>query len=318
MEKVIKKILVTGGTGFIGSHLVEELLKYNYIIVIPYIKIEKKSLFATNPLFKRVIVERVNIKNKKKIIALVKKHNIDFIFHLAAETIVTSSLKNPYKTLETNIMGTINILETARLLPRIKGVIVASSDKAYGKSHKPYTETFPLRGSHPYDVSKSALDLICQAYIETYKTPVIIARFGNAYGEGDLHTDRVIPAICLAIATNKIVQLRSDGTYIRDYLYVKDVAKGYVMLMKKFEFTKGEAYNFSSHERLSVLDLIKQMEKILHTKIPYKITNSAVNEIPHQNLIDQKIRKLGWKNIYTLKKTIPSVYRWYLHYAKAS
>ncbi|EKD86451.1 MAG: NAD dependent epimerase/dehydratase family [uncultured bacterium] len=193
----------------------------------------------------------------------------------------------------------------------MKGVIVASSDKAYGKTEKPYTEETPLKGDHPYDVSKSSADLISQTYFKTYNLPVVITRFGNVYGEGDLHMDRIIPGICEALIRDETFVIRSNGKYVRDYLYVKDVVDGYLLLANSLEKTIGEAYNFSSSDKLSVLELIKLAEKVFGKKIKYVIKNNAKNEIPYQHLNDQKIRSLGWKNEYTLEKALPGVLDWY-------
>ncbi|MFH1827585.1 MAG: NAD-dependent epimerase/dehydratase family protein, partial [bacterium] len=218
---------------------------------------------------------------------------------------------HPRDVFETNIMGTVNILEACRKDPNIEGIIVASSDKAYGKTKNKYTEKSPLKGDHPYDVSKSCEDLIAQTYYKTYGMPIIITRFGNVYGEGDLHFDRIVPGICKSIAIGKPLEIRSDGTYVRDYIYVKDVAEGYLFLMKRSGSLKGEAFNFSSKDTLSVFELINKAEKILKTKINYKILNNVKNEIPYQHLDDKKIRKLGWKQSYNLEAALKKVLEWY-------
>jgi CDP-glucose 4,6-dehydratase len=208
-------------------------------------------------------------------------------------------------------MGTVNVLEAARINGRVKGIIVASSDKAYGKTDKAYTEESPLRADHPYDVSKASADLISQAYFATYGLPVVVTRFGNVYGEGDLHFGRIIPDICESIIKKKVLRIRSDGTYVRDYIYVKDVVNGYLFLLKNINRIKGEAFNFSSSDTLSVLDLVKKAEKILKVKISYKSLNNAKNEIPYQHLDDSKIKNLGWKSAHLLKKTLPNILQWY-------
>ena len=230
---------------------------------------------------------------------------------MAAEPIVEKAFEDPYSTFETNIMGTVNLLEAVRKNPKVKGVIVASSDKAYGKTVKTYTEDSPLRGDHPYDVSKSAQDLIAQTYFKSYGLPIIITRFGNVYGEGDIHLNRIIPGICEAVIKNKVLEIRSNGKYVRDYLYVKDVVEGCMVLLEKFQSNVGEAFNFSSNENMSVLQVIKHAEKTLQKKIPYKILNTAKNEIPYQHLNDLKIRKLGWKPNESLEKTFARILDWY-------
>jgi len=139
----------------------------------------------------------------------------------------------------------------------------------------------------------------------------VITRFGNVYGEGDLHFDRIIPGICKSIIKNKVLEIRSDGTYVRDFIYVGDVVAGYFTLLKNISNIYGEAFNFSSSENISVLDLVKKAGKSLGVKVNYKVLNTAVNEIPYQHLDDSKIRKLGWENKYSFASTLPKIIDWY-------
>ncbi len=315
MEVKGKKILVTGGAGFIGSHIVEKLINLGAKVSVIDIQIDKKSLFATNKLKNKANFKLLDIRDRKKITEFLKKESPEYILHLAAEPIVEKAYIDPLSVFETNIMGTIHLLEEVRKNKKIKGIIVASSDKAYGKTKSAYTENSSLRGDHPYDVSKSSMDLICQAYHKTYNTPIVITRFGNVYGEGDFNSSRIIPGICEAIVKNSVLMIRSDGTYIRDYLYVKDVVDGYIFLLKNFKKVNGEAFNFSSKDTLSVLKLIKNAEKALKVKIKYKIMDTAKNEIPYQHLNDIKIRKLGWKNKYNLKTSLTKVLDWYKNFS---
>lgn len=315
VEKIANKtIIVTGGSGFIGSHLVKKLLKRKARIIVVDIKIHPKSFFAQEKLKQKIIYKNIDIRNKDKIFQLFKEYIPDYVFHLAAEPIVAASYSDPISTFETNIMGTVYILEAAKMIPSIRCLIIASSDKAYGKTTKIYNEKSPLQGDHPYDVSKSSVDLIAQSYYKTYNLPIVITRFGNVYGEGDMHEDRIIPGICEAIAKKTKLLIRSDGTYIRDYLYVKDVADGYIFLLKNMKKTIGQAYNFSSFDCLSVLKLIRKTELILQRKIHYEIKNTAKNEIPYQHLDDKKIRKMGWKSKYALDQGIKKTYKWYKKY----
>lgn len=305
------RVLVTGGAGFIGSHLVKNLTSSGIKTFVIDIKVDPRSYFAQEKLQRKCRFEILDIRHKDLVGKFLVENSINYIFHLAAEPIVQEVFSNPYPAFETNIMGTINILEGARKLSSLKAIIFASSDKAYGKSEKPYKEDSPLRGDHPYDVSKSAADLISQAYFKTYGLPLVIARFGNVYGEGDFHFGRIVPDICEAIIKNKTLMLRSDGTYIRDYLYVEDVVSGYLFLIENFQKLKGEAFNFSSEDTFSVMDLIGKAEKILGMKVKYKILDIAKNEIPYQHLNNAKIRKLGWENRYRLTDTLQRVLNWY-------
>lgn len=320
-----KNILVTGGTGFVGSHLVEELVRQKANVVTTFITTNPRSYFFGQKLHKSVTMAHVDICDFNKVFDLVAKYSIDYIFHLAAQPIVDVAYYNPKQTYYTNILGTVNILESARLFPKIKSIIVASSDKAYGKTQATpgvngnlkntpgvkYKETDPLHGDHPYEASKSSADIISYSYFKTYNLPVVITRFGNIYGEGDLNFSRIIPGIIKSALANEALDIRSDGKYVRDYLYVGDVVSGYLLLAENIGKTKGQAYNFGSNETLSVLELIKLAEKILKKKIDYKILNIAKNEIPYQSLNFSKIARLGWKSKCSLKVTLKNILLWY-------
>lgn len=313
MEIKYKNILVTGGTGFVGAHLVEELIKTKANVITTFLTINPKSYFFTQKLDKKAKMVNVDVCDFDKVFEVVTKFNIDYVFHLGAQPLVEIAYYNPKRTLYTNILGTVNVLESARLFPKIKGVIVASSDKAYGKSNKnKYKEEDPLKGDHPYEVSKSSADLIAYSYYKTYGLPIVITRCGNIYGEGDLNFSRIIPGIMKAIINNEILEIRSDGKYVRDYLYVKDVVDGYLLLLKNIKKVKGEVFNFGSDETLSVIQLINLVEEILKKKIKYKVLNIARNEILYQSLDYSKIKKrLGWQTRHTLKSSLFKIFNWY-------
>lgn len=308
-----KNILVTGGAGFVGAHLVEELIKQKANVIVVDINLGKHSYLFTKGLHKKVNVIKLNICDNNKLLTLIKNHKIEFIFHLAAQALVEEGYRNPKQTLENNIVSTINILEAVRLNRRIKGIVVASSDKAYGKlSTKKYTESSPLSGDHPYDTSKSVTDLISTTYFKTYGIPVVVTRFGNIYGEGDLNFSRIIPGIMKSIVNNEELKIRSDGKYTRDYLYVKDVVNGYLLLANNIGKVEGEVFNFGSDDTLTVLEVIRQVEKALNKKIKYRILNIAKNEIPYQSLDYSKIKKtLGWRPKNTIKSTVKNILGWY-------
>lgn len=310
-----KNVLVTGGTGFVGSHLIEELVLQGANVVTTFEYTDPLSYFAVCGLDKKVTMASVDVGDFNLVFDLVTKFEIDYVFHLAAQAIVNVARNNPRRTLETNIMGTVNILESARLYSKIKAVVVASSDKAYGKlevGKYTYTEVDPLKGDHPYDVSKSATDLIAGMYFKTYDVPVVTTRFGNIYGEGDNNFSRIIPGVIKSIISNETLEIRSDGQAVRDYLYVKDVVKGYLMLAEKISEVKGEAFNFGSRDTLSVLDVIKNIEETLKIKVSYTVLNNAKNEIPYQSLSYEKIKQIGWDNEASLRTIIKKIYWWYL------
>ena len=182
------------------------------------------------------------------------------MFHLGAQTIVGTALRDPLECFESNIRGTYNLLEAARrLAPLVKAFVVASSDKAYGDSPVlPYTEDMPLNGKHPYDVSKSCTDLLSTTYHHTYGLPVTIARCGNIYGGGDLNWSRIVPGTIRSLLRGERPVLRSDGGPMRDYIYVKDVVDAYIALAEASDRPDvvGEAFNFSPQSRCTVREIV--------------------------------------------------------------
>ncbi|MBI5079284.1 GDP-mannose 4,6-dehydratase [Candidatus Wolfebacteria bacterium] len=307
-----KNILITGATGLVGGHLAEKLVEMGANAHITYRSFNPKSYFAGKKLNEKVISAVCDIKDFNRVFDIITKYEIEYIFHVAAQPIVSAAYINPRETLDINIMGTVNILEAARRSPMIKGIVVASSDKAYGKKCNNATEIEPMAGDHPYDVSKSCADLIARAYTKTYDLPVAVSRFGNIYGPGDFNFNRIVPGVMKAILKNETLKIRSNGKFVRDYVYVKDVIDGYIVLMENMSKIKGEAFNFSTGYNFSVIEMIKKIEKILNKKCKYKILNIQKNEIPFQSLNFEKAEKvLGWNSKNTLEEGIVETFNWY-------
>jgi CDP-glucose 4,6-dehydratase len=197
----------------------------------------------------------------------------------------------------------------------VRGVIVASSDKAYGEADVlPYVETMPLRGRHPYEVSKSCTDLIAASYFHTYGVPVTIARCGNIYGGGDLNWSRIVPGIVRALLRGERPVLRSDGTFRRDYIYVKDVVRAYMLLGEcaADPRVRGEAFNFSDESPLSVLDMVNAIGRVMETTIDPEIRDVAQGEIRDQYLDAAKAREvLRWSATYKIEAGLRETIAWY-------
>ncbi|MFH1292377.1 MAG: GDP-mannose 4,6-dehydratase [bacterium] len=313
-----KKIFVTGATGLVGAHLVERLLELEPAQIVCLCRSQDpSSYFYLKGLDKKVVLAYGDLKDKERIFDIVSKYEITHIFHVAAQAIVPTAYVNPYETLSSNIMGTVHILEAARQSVGIEAVVVASSDKAYGKNCDRAVETNPMAGDHPYDVSKSCTDLVSLSYHKTYGVPVAVSRFGNIFGPGDLNFNRIIPGICHSIIKDQVLELRSDGSFVRDYVYVKDVVDGYISLAENIEKSKGQAFNFSTGYNFSVLDLIKKVSEVLGQQCDYKIINDQKNEIPAQSLDFSKATEvLGWKSKYDFEEGVKETYEWYKGYLK--
>ncbi len=309
-----KKVLVTGGRGFIGGHLVKSLIKEGTRAVVVDQTEDPFSYFSGQNLASRAVYEHRDIKNFEDVYSVICKHEINFVFHVAAQAVVDTAYLDPLGTINSNVIGTANILEACRLYGKVDGILVTSTDKVYGKLPR-VDEKKPISGDHPYEVSKSSADLIAGSYFKTYGLPVVVTRFGNVYGEGDLNFSRIVPGIMKSAITGETLMIRSDGKYVRDYVNVDDVVDATLALAKNIRKVKGEAFNVSSNENLTVLGLIDLISKILAKKIDYKILKNAVNEIPVQSINFNKIKKtLGWKPKNSLKGSIPEIYNWYRGY----
>ncbi len=308
-----KNVLVTGAGGFKGSHLVEELSKTDANIISLVRDFDPKSYFERQKLGEKSIVVIGDLKDPIRMADILSKYEITSIFHLGAQPIVTTALLNPKETLESNIMGTVNILEAVRLYSKVKEIVVVSSDKAYGPCETmPYKEEERLQGKAPYDVSKSCADLIAQMYANVYDLPITITRCSNVFGPGDLNWNRIVPGIIKAIIKNEVFEIRSNGKMIREYIYVKDAVEGYISLAENIIKTKGEAFNVASKNVMSVLDLLERIFSTLEKNTDYKVLNQAKTEIPKQHLDGSKIKEfIGWEAKTNFEEAIKNTFQWY-------
>jgi CDP-glucose 4,6-dehydratase len=310
-----RNVLITGHEGFLGSHLTKNLLACGARIVGLDVVLGRKNTVLTDFDRNKIAAILGNVADYKLVLESVKKHKIEFVFHLAAEAIVEACFRDPLKAFNSNICGTWNILEACRHSKKVQSIVIASSDKAYG-NHKdlPYSETFALMGKHPYDVSKSCADLITLAYAHTYGLGAVVTRCGNIYGPGEYHHSRIIPDAIRCALKNKTLFLRSDGQFTRDYIFVEDAVSGYMMLAEKIRRLKlsGEAFNFSNEAPVSVLGLVKKIYQTAGKKSKITILNQAKYEIRHQYLSSLKARKiLNWKPQFDLDNGLAKTIAWY-------
>jgi len=310
-------ILITGGFGLLGKPLVLKLINLKHNVFILEKKNTKRLKFLPKKP-KKIIAG--NFTNKNLVGKIVKENNIDVIFHLGAITQVLDSLKKPYETHLTNIMGTINFLENIRTINKKIIFIYSSSDKAYGelKNRKEYKEGDSLDSTYPYDVSKSSSDLVCQSYSKTYSMKVGIIRCGNIYGPGDFNLKRLIPEVILSTIENKNFIIRSDGKSTRDYVFVDDVVDAYLKLFKQLKISKDKLkiYNVSSKFNYSVLEIVNMiLKKMNNTKLKPIILNNSKQELNFQRLNYSKIqKKLGWKPKTDIGIGIKKTIDWYVKF----
>jgi CDP-glucose 4,6-dehydratase len=282
-------VFVTGATGLLGSWLVEELLSRGAHVVCLVRDWVPESRLVGSSLLERTTVVRGELEDASVLTRALNEYEINTVFHLGAQTTVDAAARSAVGTFESNIRGTWNVLEACRINTRtVERVVVASSDKAYGEHDKlPYTEESPLQGRFPYDVSKSCADLLALCYFHSYGTPIAITRCGNLFGGGDLNFNRLIPGTIRSLLRGEAPVVRSDGTYVRDYFYVRDAVEAYLLLAERLtaDDVLGQAFNFGTETPMSVMQMVDAIVKTIGTPhLTPVVLNQASREIPSQYL----------------------------------
>jgi CDP-glucose 4,6-dehydratase len=311
--------LVTGGTGLVGGWLVSRLLEAGADVLCLVRDWVPQAELIRSDRRERVRIVNGDVCDQALLERILGEYEIDTVFHLAAQAIVGVANRNPVSTFESNIRGTWALLEACRRSPRVKQIVTASSDKAYGHHDQlPYHEDTPLAGRHPYDVSKSCADLIARSYAETYELPVAITRCGNFYGGGDMNWNRIVPGTIRAVLRGLRPIIRSDGLFVRDYFYVEDGAAAYMLLaehLSRHRELGGEAFNFSNELQLTVLELVNEIMRLLDVDFEPQVLGEARHEIRHQYLSAAKARRLlSWQPLYSLEQGLQRTIDWYKHF----
>lgn len=323
-----KNILITGANGFIGSHLAQILMRYkaNVICVDKDFK-NKNTYFFIENLHLHCKYFNFSLNQKVKLNNIFKKYNITHIFHLAAQPEVMQAYDSPYETFENNVRATYSLLDVCnKYSNKIKSIVVASSDKAYGEysiSKLPYKESYPLKAIHPYDVSKVCTDYISLSYAKSLKKlPIIVTRFCNIYGPGQKNLSCIVPNSIFHCMSKMNLTLRSDGKFIRDYIYIDDVIKLYVEISRALSLNhklSGEVFNYGTNNPTTVKEILEiifaYFEKTNDLK---KIIKSAKNnkikgEIKHQYMDFKKVKKyFNCSPTINLKNGLRKTISWYL------
>ena len=312
-----KRVLVTGATGMVGAWLTRWLVDAGAYTVAFISDTDPQSELIRSGYINRVAVINGRLEKYDDIERAINNQEVDTIFHLGAQPIVGAADRSPRHTFESNIQGTWNLLDSARVLDGlVKRIVVASSDKAYGTQPVlPYTEDMSLNGDHPYEVSKSCTDLISTTYARTYGLPITIARCGNIYGGGDLNWNRIVPGTFRSLLRGEQPILRSDGTFIRDYLHVDDIVSAYLLLGESTDKPElaGHGFNFSDESPLTVMQVYKAIcEAAGQADTSPKILNAAAGEIKDQYLDSKKAHDvLGWHANVSLRDGLSKSFDWY-------
>jgi CDP-glucose 4,6-dehydratase len=314
-----RRVFVTGCTGLLGSAVVRELHERGAHVVGLVRDQVAASALVRSGLISRIDTVRGCITDQALLERAIGEYEAQTILHLAAQTIVGIANKGPVGTFEANIKGTWCLLEAVRRVAPTAYVVVASSDKAYGDQPVlPYTEDAPLQGKHPYDVSKSCADLISLAYHHTYRLPVCVTRCGNFYGGGDLNWNRLVPGTIRSVLRGERPLIRSDGSFTRDYFYVKDGACAYLHLaecMANDPAVWGHAFNFSTETAMSVLEMVNRLLGLMGSALEPRVLNEASNEIKDQFLSSEKARRmLNWHPSYRVEDALRETIQWYRDY----
>jgi CDP-glucose 4,6-dehydratase len=314
-------VLVTGAQGFIGSWVAQRLLDAGARVVTPIRDVHPNARFHSEGVAGRCILEPADVRDHDAIRDLLRRHEVDSVFHLAAQPIVGIANRSPYSTWESNVAGTYALLEACRTVgaagPRIRRIVVASSDHAYGPhADSPFREDDPIEPRYPYDVSKGCADVLARAYAASYEMPVAVTRLANVFGGGDRNWSRIVPDTARSLIRGERPVIRSDGTPERDYLYVEDAAAAYLTVAESLDRDdlRGRAWNAGLGQPVTVLELVRRLIATSGRDVEPEIRGSGTPQAEADRLLidASAIRgELGWSPRWTLDEALAETYSWY-------
>ena len=309
--------LITGGTGFLGSHIVKRLLEGDNNVTVVTTSIRDKTSIDMLDINKNKInMVRGDVRNFEFMRMLFNEYEFDVVFHLAAISEVRKCQNDAKLAYDTNVGGTINLLECARLYGNVKAIAVSSSDKAYGTGKIPYVESQSLNGMAVYEASKSCTDIIARTYYKNFKLPVVVTRCSNLYGEGDANFSRLFPNTIRKLVKGEspvIWKGIENGT--REFLYVKDAVDAYLSLVENIDKTKGEAYNVGGENILSIKDAVQTIIDEVGKNIDIVYEEKDFPEIVHQYLDSKKIKKdTNWNTRTSFNEGVSRTVDFYKRY----
>lgn len=316
-----RSVLITGANGFIGSWVARALVDARANVVALVRDQTAQGGLALQHIRDRVTLVMGDVADAALMQRAVNEYAVDTCFHLAAQAIVGVSNRSPASTFETNIRGTWNLLEACRTVPTVTRVVVASSDKAYGRQDRlPYKEGDSLNGIYSYDASKACCDMLARSYAASFGMPVAVTRCANVYGGADLNFSRLVPDTMRAVLTDQAPVVRSDGSPTRDYMYAADAVSAYLTLAEALDRpdVHGQAYNFGTGQPISVADLVRRIIALSgREQLQPRILGAGTprGEIDAQYLDSRKAAdQLGWRPRYTLDDGLRQTLSWYARY----
>jgi len=310
----LAEILITGATGFIGSHLSQRLKKLGAdVVLLSHSKVKSGTYHS-------------DLLNFYDCVQLILQHSPKIIFHLAAQPLVESASRFPFNSMEVNIRGAYNLLEAIRQAGNPSAIVWMSTDKVYGeqnfsdKTKDIIIENDPLLGvHHPYDLSKLCGEYIARMYSNSFNLPIVVVRSGNIYGEADFHWSRLIPGVSRDLLMGQRPKIRSNGKLKRDYIYIDDAINGLILasasILKK-EIKSGEVINFGSDKPYSVLEIVDQLAGLAgRVDLVPIIEDRVSNEINYQHLDYSFAQKyIGWNPKTPLNVGLEKTFYWYKSY----
>jgi CDP-glucose 4,6-dehydratase len=279
--------------------------------------VDPSARFRREGIEERCTVALADLTDHDALVRVLNEHEVEDVFHLAAQAVVGHANRSPLGSWEANVRGTYTLLEACRTLGSVRRVVVASSDKAYGAHDRlPYREDFALQPRHPYDVSKACTDLIARSYAHTYGLPLAVTRLANVYGPGDLNWSRIVPDTARALVRGERPRVRSDGTAERDYIYIEDAVDAYLAVAASLDRPElsGRAWNAGWGKPVSVLEVVRTLIDVSGVGVEPDIRGEGTpaGEISRQYLDSTAIREeLGWAPRWELEEGLRAAWQWY-------
>jgi CDP-glucose 4,6-dehydratase len=315
-----RRVFVTGANGFIPAWLIETLLGYG-AEVVGFDRSPTGALDIHPGVLEKITLALGDLTDQPKIEALLDTHQIQTLFHLAAQSSIAISKGSPVPAFESNIRGTWTVLDAARSYGKIETVAVASSLTAYGEQEtSPFDESFALNGNDPYAASKACTDVIARCFAATYGMPIAAARTANIFGPADPHLDHIIPGTMLSLLRGERPVIRSDGSPEKGYLHVRDIVESYLLLGEKAADpeVRGRAFNIHPDRPISVLDLVTLIIEVADRPDIEPLVTAESKNREHVWLANERAKTvLGWQQQVPLKDGLRETYLWFKEHAGA-